>query len=79
MEKNEQLKDIKVRIIDSKTAKRYTIENHYMKTFPIAKVCFGVFYNKLLRGVVTFGLSPSTEQKVKKLVPKINDNEFIEM
>ena len=79
MEKNKQLKDIKVKIIDSKTAKRYTIENHYMKTFPIPKVCFGVFYNKLLRGVVTFGLSPSTEQKVKKIVPKINDNEFIEM
>tara|TARA_R110002051_G_scaffold103198_1_gene174966 strand:- start:26950 stop:27648 length:699 start_codon:yes stop_codon:yes gene_type:complete len=79
MEKNEQLKDIDVKIIDSKTAKRYTIENHYMKTFPIPKVCFGVFYNNLLRGVITFGLSPSTEQKVKKIVPKIKNEEFIEM
>jgi hypothetical protein len=79
MEKNEQLENINVKIINSKAARAYTVKNHYMKTFPNPLVCFGVFHNKLLSGVVSFGLSPSTEQKIKKIVPKINRNEFIEM
>ena len=79
VEHNEQLKDIEVKVIDSKTAKEYTIKNHYMKTFPIPKVCFGVFYKKMLSGVLTFGLSTSTKEKITKLVPEIKDNEFIEM
>lgn len=76
---NEQLKDVSVKVIDSKIAKAYTIMNHYMKTFPIPKVCFGVFYNKRLSGVLTFGLSTSTKQKIEKIIPNINDGEFIEM
>ncbi len=79
VEHNEQLKDIEVKVIDSKTAKEYTIKYHYMKTFPIPKVCFGVFYKKRLSGVLTFGLSTATEQKIKKLIPNIKANEFIEM
>ena len=64
MEKNEQLKEIVVKVIDSKSAKKYTIENHYMKTFPNPKVCFGVFYKKRLSGVLTFGYSTATKQKM---------------
>jgi hypothetical protein len=76
---NEQLKNVLVKVIDSKFAKEYTIKNHYMKTFPIPKVCFGVFYNKRLSGVLTFGLSTSTKQKLQKIIPNIKDDEFIEM
>ena len=79
MERNEQLKDVIVKVIDSKSAKKYTIENHYMKTFPIPKVCFGVFYKKRLSGVLTFGYSPATKQKVQKIIPDIKDGEFLEM
>ena len=79
MEKNEQLKDVIVKVIDSKSAKKYTIENHYMKTFPNPKVCFGVFYNKRLSGVLTFGYSPATKQKIQKIIPEIKDGEFLEM
>lgn len=79
MERNEQLKDIKVKVIDSKLAKQYTLKNHYMKTFPAAKVCFGVFYNNILSGVLTFGYSTATKQKVQKIIPNIQDGEFIEM
>tara|TARA_R110002096_G_scaffold27031_2_gene83089 strand:+ start:1137 stop:1826 length:690 start_codon:yes stop_codon:yes gene_type:complete len=79
MERNEQLKDVIIKIINSKTAKEYTIKNHYMKTFPNPKVCFGVFYKKRLSGVLTFGYSTSTKQKIKKIIPKIEDGEFIEM
>jgi len=79
MEKNEQLKDVVVKVIDSKTAKKYTIEYHYMKTFPIPKVCFGVFYKNRLSGVLTFGYSTATKQKIEKIIPDIKDGEFIEM
>jgi|TARA_R100000479_G_scaffold121186_1_gene62350 hypothetical protein len=79
VERNEQLKQIKVKVIDSKAAKAYTLKHHYMKTFPAAKVCFGVFYKKLLSGVITFGYSTATKQKIQKLVPKINEGEYIEM
>lgn len=77
--KNEQLKEVDVRVITSKVAKEYTIKNHYMKTFPIPKVAFGVFYKNRLSGVLTFGLSPSTEQKIKKIIPNIKEDEYIEM
>jgi len=79
MDSNPQLKNISVKVIDSKTAKEYTIKNHYMKTFPIPKVCFGVFYKNRLSGVLTFGESTATKEKVKKIIPNIKDNEFIEM
>jgi hypothetical protein len=79
MEANEQLKVIQVKVINSKVAKKYTIENHYMKTFPNPQVCFGVFYRNKLSGVLTFGLSTSTEEKVKKIIPNIKAGEFIEM
>jgi hypothetical protein len=79
MEANKQLEKVTVKIIDSKIAKEYTIKHHYMKTFPIPKVCFGVFFNNKLSGVITFGLSTSTKEKVKKIIPNINDDEFIEM
>lgn len=79
MEKNEQLKEIIVKVIDSKSAKKYTIENHYMKTFPNPKVCFGVFYKKRLSGVLTFGYSTATKQKIQKIIPNIKDGEFLEM
>jgi hypothetical protein len=79
MESNEQLKHLQVKVIDSKVAKKYTIKNHYMKTFPNAKVCFGVFYRNVLNGVITFGYSTSTKEKVKKIIPNIKEGEFIEM
>lgn len=79
MEPNEQLKNISVKVIDTKMAKAYTVEHHYMKTFPIPKVCFGVFFNKKLCGVITFGLSTATKNKVIKIIPKIKQHEFIEM
>lgn len=79
VEHNEQLKNIIVKVIDSKTAKEYTIKNHYMKTFPIPKVCFGVFYRGKLSGVITFGLSTATGKKIRKILPQIKDGEYIEM
>jgi hypothetical protein len=79
MDSNPQLKEIEVKVIDRATAKSYTIKNHYMKTFPNPKVCFGVFYHKRLCGVLTFGLSTATGEKIRKIIPKIADNEFIEM
>ena len=79
MEANEQLKEIIVKVIDSKVAKEYTVKNHYMKTFPIPKVCFGVFYRGKLSGVITFGLSTATGEKIRKILPQIKDSEYIEM
>lgn len=72
-------KELKVLVIDNKTAKDYTVKNHYMKTFPNAIVSFGVFFKKKLCGVVSFGYSTATEQKIKKLIPSISKDEFIEM
>jgi hypothetical protein len=76
---NPQLNDIVVKVIDSKTAKNYTLSQHYMKTFPIARVCFGVFYLGKLSGVLTFGYSTSTVQKAQKIIPTIQHDEVIEM
>lgn len=79
MEANDQLNEISVKVIDSKMAKDYTIKNHYMKTFPVPKVCFGVFYKQKLSGVLTFGSSTATLEKVKKIIPNIQNGEYIEM
>lgn len=79
MEKNPQLKNVVVKVITARLAKNYIISNHYMKTFSIPKVCFGVFFEKNLVGVLSFGLSTATEKKVKKVIPEIEQEEFIEM
>jgi hypothetical protein len=79
MDANKQLDEIVVKVIDSKMAKAYTIKNHYMKTFPNPKVCFGVFFRKKLSGVISFGMSTATEKKIKKILPKVNQGEFLEM
>jgi len=79
MEPNEQLKDVEVKVINVKIAKEYTLKNHYMKTFPNPQVCFGVIYKGRLSGVLTFGLSTATGEKVRKLIPNIEDGEFLEM
>jgi hypothetical protein len=71
--------DVQVKIIDTKTARDYTVANHYMKTFPNPRVCFGVIAGRRLSGVLTFGLSPSTGEKVRKVIPDIKDGEYIEM
>jgi len=42
-------------------------------------VCFGVFYDSMLCGVITFGFSTATKEKIKKIIPNILDGEFIEM
>ncbi len=73
------IKNIEVKIIKSDIARKYTLEYHYMKTFPIAKICFGVFFDTKLQGVITFGESTSTFAKIKKILPKIKKNEVIEM
>ena len=77
--KNEQIDDFIVKVIDSKLSKEYIIKNHYMKTFPIPKVCFGLFYKNKLVGCCSFGYSTATFEKVKKIIPKIKEDEIIEM
>jgi hypothetical protein len=79
MEKNSQIDSIHVKVIDRKTAKEFTVKHHYMKTFPNPKVCFGVIYHGHLVGVISFGLSPATLQKIHKVIPQINENEYLEM
>lgn len=71
--------EIQIKVIASDIAKQYTLKYHYMKTFPIPKICFGVFKDNKLQGVLTFGESTSTYEKVKKIIPKIERNEVIEM
>lgn len=76
--KNEQLSKINVLVIDSKTARDYTLKHHYMKTFPIPAVCFGIFYDGKLCGVMSYG--PSINKKgTINLVKNTGWNEFIEL
>lgn len=79
MERNEILKDIIVKVIPKALAKDYILKYHYMRTFPNPKFCFGVILNNALCGVLTFGNSTSTREKVVRIIPRINDDEFIEM
>lgn len=74
-----QLSEISIKVLPSNIAKQYTVANHYMKTFPVAAVSFGVFYQGRLCGVLSFGYSTQTANKVRKHVPNIKDDEFIEM
>lgn len=73
------LEDVIVKVIPSNIAREYTIKHHYMRTFPNSVVCFGVFYHNRLMGAITFGYSSQTEAKIKKLIPKIEKNEYLEM
>lgn len=70
---------ITVKVIDSKTARAYTVRHHYMKTFPNPVVCFGVFHSGRLSGVLSFGYSTATLEKVRRIIPKIEKGEILEM
>lgn len=74
-----RLSDVEVKVIPSAIAREYTLKHHYMKTFPNSIVCFGVFYKSKLSGAITFGYSTSTDAKVKKIIPNIQKNEYLEM
>ena len=79
MERNEQLKDIKVGAIHPRKAREYIVREHYMKTFPNPSLCFGVKFRGWLVGVLTFGVSTSTEARVKELASTLKKTEYIEM
>lgn len=73
------VEELQIKVIPSKIARQYITRHHYMKTFPNSVVSFGVFYGKKLSGCLSFGFSTSTKEKIKKIVPYIGDNEFLEM
>lgn len=74
-----ELEKIIVKVIPSDIARVYTVKYHYMKTFPNSVVCFWVIYDKRLMWVITFWYSTQTEAKIKKLIPHIEKNEYLEM
>lgn len=72
-------KRLEIKVIPSKVARKYIKRHHYMGTFPNAAVSFGIFDGRKLSGVIAYGYSTATEQKIKKIVPNIKEGEYIEM
>lgn len=60
--------DIYVKPISKQAAKKITVQNHYMKTWPQgSQIYFGVFTNGVLSGAVVFGKTSAMEAKGKKI------------
>lgn len=77
---NPQLDSMRVAPISLKDAKRITVSNHYMKTWPQgAKMAFGVFYEGHCNGCMVLGYGPTTEAKVKKWCHNIERHQYIEL
>lgn len=79
MDTSPQLKDLQVVVINAAIAKKYILQYHYMRTFPNPVVCFGVLYQKKLCGVVSFGYSTYTAEKVARIYPGLKKSEIIEL
>ena len=74
-----EVKELKVKVIPKNIAKDYILKNNYMRTFPNSAVSFGIYKNKLLNGVISFGYSLSTLSKAKKIAGDLRKKECIEM
>lgn len=77
---NPQLDKLSVKPIGLQDAKRITISQHYMKTWPQgASMAFGLFMEGKCYGAMVLGYAPTTEKKVKKWCDKIKRNQYIEL
>lgn len=71
-------KDIKIKLIDSKSANALCKRLHYSgKVVPNSQIHFGVFLKETLQGVLQFGPSTNKRRMVENL--GIGFNEFIEL
>jgi hypothetical protein len=74
-----RVKDIVVRVIDSKNANAFVRRYHYSgKVVSNSKIHFGAFLNDRLHGVMQFG-SPLDKRKVLGLVSGTRWNEMLEL
>lgn len=73
------VKDIKLKSIDSKTANAFVKKYHYSgKVVPNSQLHFGAFYNDRLHGVMSYGASMD-KRKTQGLVKNTGWNEFTEL
>jgi len=74
-----EVRELRVKVVPKKLAKDYILKNHYMGTFPNSVVSFGIFKNRVLNGVISFGYSLSTLNKAASIIPDIKKDECLEM
>ena len=80
VEHNPQLDRLSVRPIGLKDARRITVSQHYMKTWPQgASMAFGLFMDGRCYGVMVLGYAPTTGKKVGKWCNKIERSQYIEL
>lgn len=73
------IKQIQVKVINSKLANDFIRKNHYSgKVVSNSKLHFGAFYNRVLHGVLSFG-SPLDKRKVLGLVENTDWNGMLEL
>jgi len=79
MQKVVSAKDIKLHVIDAKSANAFVKRHHYSgKVVPNSQLHFGAFLDGKLHGVMSFGPSMD-KRKVQTLVRDTGWNEFIEL
>lgn len=77
---NEQVNALSVKPISRRSARQLVLTHHYMQTFPAgARLSLGVFFEKRCVGVLVFGFSASTDEKVARLVPSLRRENYLEM
>lgn len=80
VEHNKQLDRMSVSPVCLKDARRLTVKNHYMKTWPQgACQAFGVFMDGRCYGCMVLGYAPTTEAKIKKHCANIKRGQYIEL
>lgn len=73
------VKDIRIKAIDSKTANMFVKRHHYSgKVVQNSQLHFGAFYDDKLHGVMSFGASLD-KRKTQGLVKGTGWNEFVEL
>jgi hypothetical protein len=80
VEHNPQIDRMRVAPIALPDAKRMTVANHYMKTWPQgACMAFGIFMDGKCHGCMVLGYAPTTERKVKRWCNNISKPQYIEL
>ena len=76
MEDNQSLKEVKK--IDRKETLDWLLNIHYAKRVPMIKFSFGLFVNKQLKGIITYG-NPPAQNVCKCVCGESYKNEVLEL
>lgn len=66
--------------VKTDVAKAFVLEHHYRRNMPkLTKVCYGLFIQSEMMGVITLGWGTRPKNTIKKIFPKLSTPDYFEI